>query len=163
MTNVNLSKIREKLLGVLNGYAEDFACECEDNFANYVSGCEYICDLVSQFADSHVDVYYNQLLDFVKENPHSLEEVIEEGLYDPSVNYRFWDHVTAAQYMSIEQEINESLPDIIRYLAVSYLWRKSEKDYTESELRDLEDYLDPYAMPTFDEIAEAVDNFIEAV
>lgn len=163
MTNVNLSKIREKLLGVIDGYAKDFAEECEDYFANLVSSQEYIPDSISQFADTHVDVYYNQLLDFVKENPHSLEEVIEEGLYDPSVNYRFWDHVTAAQHMSIEQEINESLPDIVRYLAVSHLWRGSEKDYTEAELVDLEDYLDPYAMGTFDEIAEAVDNFVAGV
>lgn len=161
--NINLSKLREELLSNLSGYAKDFALECEDNFANYVSNQEYISDLISEFADSHVDMYYNELLEFVKENPHSLEEVIEEGLYDPSVNYRFWDHVTAAQYMSIEQEIQDELGEIVRYLAVSYLWRMAEKDYTEAELSDLEDYLDPYAMSTFDEIAEAVDNFIEAV
>lgn len=163
MTNVNLSKIREKLLGVLDGYAQDFAEECEDHFANYVSSQEYINDLISQFADCRVDVYYNKLLNFAKENPLSLDEVIEEGLYDPSVGYRFWDHVSAAQYMVIEREINEELGSIIRYLAISYLWRMSEKDYTEDELSDLEDYLDPYAMLTFDEIAEAVDNFVAGV
>lgn len=163
MTNINLSSLREELLNTLNGYAKDFAIECEDNFADYVSSQEYICDMISQFADNNVDIYYNELLDFVKENPASLDEVIEEGLYDPSVGYRFWDHVTAAQYMVIEREINDNLSDIIRYLAISYLWRVSEKDMTKDEVAGLEDYLDPYAMSTLDEIVEAVDNFIEAV
>lgn len=54
MTNVNLSKLREKLLGVLDGYAKDFAEECEDN---YMSSQEYISDIISEFADCHVDIY----------------------------------------------------------------------------------------------------------
>lgn len=163
MTNTNLSKLREELLNTLSDYAKDFAIECEDSFADYVSSQEYISDIISQFADNNVDIYYNKLLDFVKENPESLDEVIEEGLYDPSVGYCFWDHVTAAQYMVVEQKINDNLSDIIRYLAISYLWRVSEKDMTKDEVAGLEDYLDPYAMSTFDEIVEAVDNFIEAV
>lgn len=65
--------------------------------------------------------------------------------------------------MVIEREINDNLSDIIRYLAISYLWRVSEKDMTKDEVAGLEDYLDPYAMSTFDEIVEAVDNFIEAI
>lgn len=163
MTNVTLSKIREKLLDGLSGYAKDFAIDCEDNLANHAINREYICDLISQFADNNVDIYYNKMLEFVKENPDSLEEVIEEGLYDPSVGYRIWDHIGAAQYMVIEREINEELGSIVRYLAVSYLWRMSEKDYTEDGVSNLEDYLDPYAMSTFDEIAEAVDNFVAGV
>lgn len=163
MTKVNLSKLRDELLSSLSVYAKDFAIECEDNFAFYTEEMECISDLIAQFADDRVDVYYNKLLDFVRENPESLDDVIEEGLYDPSVNYSFWEHVSAAQYMVIEQEINKSLSEIIHYLAVSYLWRVSEKDMTEAEVADIDDYLDPYAMSTFDEIAEAVDNFIEAV
>lgn len=163
MTKANLSELRRIAKIDLSGYALDFAEECEDNFASYVSSREYISDLISQFADNNVDIYYDKMLEFVKENPDSLEEVIEEGLYDPSVGYRIWDHIGAAQYMVIEREINEELDSIIRYLAVSYLWRMSEKDYTEEEISDLEDYLDPYAMSTIDEIAEAVDNFVAGV
>lgn len=163
MTNTYLSELRRIAKCALSGYALDFAEECEDNFANYVSSQEYICDLISQFADNHVDVYYNKLLDFVKENPTSLDEVIEEGLYDPSCGYGFWDHVGAAQYMVIEHEIQDKLYEIVHYLAVSYLWRTAEKDYTESEMFAFDDYLDPYAMTTFDGIVEAVDNFIKDV
>ena len=163
MTNTYLSELRRIAKCDLSGYALDFAEECEDNFANYVSSQEYICDLISKFADNHVDFYYNKLLDFVKENPSSLGEVIEEGLYDPSVEYSFWNHVGSAQCMVIEHEIQDKLHEIVHYLAVSYLWRIAEKEYTESELFALDDYLDPYAMSTFDEIAEAVDNFIKDV
>lgn len=163
MTNAYLSELRRIAKCDLSGYALDFAEACEDSFANFVSDQEYIHDYISQFADYHVDVYCNKLLDFVKENPLSLDEVIEEGLYDPSVGYRFWDHVQAAQCMVIEQEIQDKLHEIVRYLAISYLWRMAEKDYTENELFALDDYLDPYAMSTFDEIAEAVDNFVADV
>lgn len=163
MTKANLSELRRIAKIDLSGYALDFAEECEDNFANFTSSCEYIDDLIRQFADDRVDIYYNKLLDFVKENPDSLEEVIEEGLYDPSVDYCFWNHVSAAQCMTIEREVQDKFYEIIRYLAISYLWRMSEKDYTEAELKDFDEYLDPYSMSTFDEIAEDVDYFITGV
>lgn len=163
MTKINLSKLRETTLSVLSGYAKDFAIKCEDNFDNYVSGQEYISDLVSVFADEWTDVYYSDLKQWAMAHLDDLEAVIEEGYYDPSHNYSFFKHIQVAQYMAIEQEINDSLSNIIRYLAISYLWRVSEKDMTENEVVDLEDYLDPYGMNTFDEIKEAVDNFIEAV
>lgn len=158
MTNAYLSNLRKELECNLDGYAKDFALECERNFTDYAG--EWINDLINQFADSNVDVYYSKLLDFVKENPSSLEDVVDEGLYNPSVGYNFWAHAAAAQCMTIEQELQDNLTEIVRYLAVSYLWRIAERDYTEAEIDDLEDYLDPYAMSTFDEITEAVDNFM---
>lgn len=163
MTNSYLSELRKSAKEALSGYALDFAEECEDNFANYTRGQEYICDTISQFADNRVDLYNYDLKQWAMAHVDDLEAVIDEGFYDPSHNYNFFRHIQAAQYMSIENEINESLKDIVHYLAVSYLWRKSEKDYTENELFALDDYLDPYAMSTFDEIVEAVDNFIKDV
>lgn len=163
MTNVNLSKLREELLNTLSGYAKDFAIECEDNFANYTSCQEYISDLISEFADEWTGIYYSDLKKWAMSHIDDLKAAIDEGFYDPSHKYDFYKHIQAAQYMSIEQEINESLSVIIRYLAISYLWRVSEKDMTENEVVGLEDYLDPCAMNTFDEIKESVDNFIEAV
>lgn len=163
MTNVNLSKIREELLSNLSGYAKDFAIECEDNFDNYVSGQEYISDLISEFSDEWTDVYYSDLKKWASAHIDDLEAAIEEGFYDPSHKYSFFKHIQAVQFMSIGREISDNLSDIVRYLAVSYLWRVSEKDMTRDEVAGLEDYLDPYAMSTFDEIVEAVDNFIEAV
>ena len=163
MTNAYLSELRKSAKDVLSGYAHDFAEECEDYFTNYVRNQEDICDIISQFADNRVDLYNYDLKQWAMSHVDALEDVIDEGLYDPSHNYDFFKHIQAAQYMAIENEINESLKDIVHYLAVSYLWRKSEKDYTENELFALDDYLDPYAMSTFDEIAEAVDNFIKDV
>ena len=163
MTNINLSKLRENALSVLNGYAKDFAIECEDNFDNYVSNQAYLSDLISKFADEWTDDYYSDLKQWAMVHIDYLEAAIDEGFYDPSHKYSFFKHIQAAQYMAIEQKLNESLSVIIRYLALSYLWRVSEKDMTKDEVAGVEDYLDPCAMNTFDEIKEAVDNFIEAV
>ena len=89
------------------------------------------------------------------------ENVIEEGCYEPLRSYNFYDHIQAAQLWYIEHEIHDALSDIVRYLAISYLWRVAERDYTGAEIAyDLDDYLDPYALSTFDEIKEAVDNFM---
>lgn len=163
MTNVNLSKLHEELLSNISGYAKDFAIECEDNFTFYAERREYIQDLITTFADNRVDLYNYDLKQWAMDHIDDLEAVIDEGFYDPSHKYNFFNHIQAAQYMTIEQEINEGLSGIINYLAVSYLWRVSEKDMTKDEVAGLEDYLDPYGMSTFDEIKEAVDNFIEAV
>lgn len=160
MTKVNLSSIREKLWGNLDGYAKDFAKECEDNFDSYTCGRTYIDDTISQFADGQVDVYHSALRQWAMNNIDALEDVIEEGCYEPLRSYNFYDHIQAAQFWSIEREINDSLSDIIEYLAVSYLWRIAERDYTGAEIDDLEDYLDPCSMSTFDEVEEAVDNFM---
>ena len=163
MTNAYLSNLRKELLDNLEGYAKDFAEECERNFANYVSSRVWIDDYISEFADGHVYVYYSDLRQWAMNNIDALEDVIEEGFYEPLRSYNFYDHIQAAQYMCIEREINDSLSDIVRYLAISHLWCIAEKEYTGAEIGDLEDYLDPYAMSTFDEIAEAVDNFMAEV
>lgn len=161
MTKVNLSSIRETALSFLESYAKDFALECEDSFDNYASSREYICDLISQFADGQVYVYRSDLRHWAMDHIDALENVIEEGCYEPLRSYNFYDHIQAAQFWFIEHEINDALSDIVRYLAISYLWRVAERDYTGAEIaHDLDDYLDPYALSTFDEIKEAVDNFM---
>lgn len=158
-----LSELRKESKSCLSSYAYDFVTYCEDNFDSLTNSHEYIFDLVSQCADSNVSIYYCDLKKWAMENIDSLEDVIEEGFYDPSEDYDFYKHIQMAQFWKIEQALNEELGAVIRSLALYRLLCVAEKDYSKEELEDLEDYLDPYAMSTFDEIAEAVDNFVAGV
>ena len=159
----NLSKFRKEAKACLSNYAYGFVTYCEDNFEGLTNSQEYICDLVAQTTDNNVSVYYFDLKQWAMENIEALGEVIEEGFYDPSEGYDLYKHIQAAQFWKIEQALNDELGDIIKCIALYRLMCIAEKDYTEAELSDLEDYLDPYAMSTFDEISEAVDNFVKDV
>ena len=65
-------------------------------FCDYADTNEYISDIITEIADNNVSIYYSDILKFVSENPDSLNEVIESGLYDPTCNYDFYSHAADA-------------------------------------------------------------------
>ena len=89
--------------------------------ADYAGSNEYICDAIAQIADNHTSIYYYEMLDFIKENPEALAEVIDEGLYDPSHNYSLWDHARAAEYLVIEKDIYSNLVDSLIVANLAYI------------------------------------------
>ena len=91
-----------------------------DCFCDYAETNEYISDIITEIADNHVSIYYSDILKFVSENPDSLNEVIESGLYDPTCNYDFYSHAQAAEFMIIEQDLEEHSIDSLKLVAYNY-------------------------------------------
>lgn len=92
-----------------------------DRLTDYRDSSTYICDAIAEIADADTSIYYADILDFVRENPCSLSDVIAEGLYDPSHNYNFYEHAQAAEYMTIERDIYDHFADSLMMAAVDFI------------------------------------------
>lgn len=92
-----------------------------DRLNDYRDTDAYICDAIAEIADADTSIYYNDILDFIRENPESLADAISEGLYDPSHDYDLYKHGQAAEYMTIERDIYDHLPDSLFAAAVNFI------------------------------------------
>lgn len=153
----------------LNGYAADFATDwiASDN--------AYICDAFTEFADGRTSIYYSDIMEFIRQNPEALAEVIDTGLYDPSQGYDLYKHGQAAEFMTIENELNENAEEIAKNLAVEYADNVTRDDHaqafyslTEEEqaerLEDLADAIDGIDTgDRLDDIKDAVQEFLNGL
>ena len=97
----------------------------------------YICDIIAEIADANTSIYYRDILDFIRRNPDSLADVIDEGLFDPSRDYDLYKHAQAAEFMTIERDIYDHLADSLMAAAVNFI--RFDLDIVEipEELADL--------------------------
>ena len=92
-----------------------------DRLNDYRDSDTYICDAIAEIADADTSIYYSDILDFIRENPDSLADVIAEGLYDPTHNYDLYEHAQAAEFMTIERDLHDHLADALMAAAVHFL------------------------------------------
>lgn len=120
-------------------------------FCDYADTNEYISDIITEIADNNVSIYYSDILKFVSENPDSLNEVIESGLYDPTCNYDFYSHAQAAEFMIIEQELEEHSVDALKLVAYNYCEYNLFMIMVPDELADV----------IMDELVDEITNWLE--
>lgn len=92
-----------------------------DRLNDYRDSSSYICDAIAEIADSDTSIYYADILDFVRDHPDALADVIAEGLYDPRNKYDFYEHAQAAEFMTIERDIYDHLADSLMTAAVHFI------------------------------------------
>ena len=97
----------------------------------------YICDVIAEIADADTSIYYNDILDFIRENPDALADVITEGLYDPSHDYDLYNHAQAAEFMTIERDIYDHLAGSLMAAAVNFLHYDLGRETIPAELAEL--------------------------
>ena len=97
--------------------------EYGDRLNDYRDSSTYICDAISEIADSNTSIYYSDILDFIQENPETLADVVAEGLYEvnSSNEYDLHRHGQAAEYMTIERDIYEHMKDAVMLCAVDFI------------------------------------------
>lgn len=127
---------------------------------------KYISDVICEIADNNTSIYYSDIMKFISENPEALADVIDEGLYNPSNNYDLYEHGQAAEYMTIERDINNHISDSLMLFALEYI-----EKYFKDEISDGTDYyIDDKLIERlenvisenpdkFDEITEVIDNY----
>lgn len=104
---------------------DDRALELED-----YSG--YVCDAVSEIADTDVSIYTADQIDYCRENPESARSAVCEGLAldgreyfdaNPGDDYKDYEaHVgIAAWFMDAEAAIYADLADAMRYASLGRL------------------------------------------
>lgn len=107
-----------------------------DCLVDYTSG--YICDNITEIADSHVDIYNADLFEWAKRNYEYVEEAVSEGLVDTS-NFDVPRALQAGQYLQIEQDIYEHLDDVIMLYILNYIkdvWNLEELTEEQKEAID---------------------------
>lgn len=90
---------------------------------DYRDSATYICDAISEIADAETSIYYSDILEFIRNNPEALEDVISEGLYtvEAGQEYDLYKHGQAAEYMIIERDIYNHISDVLMLCAVDFI------------------------------------------
>lgn len=82
-------------------YSLSFYEDYCDDFAT----CEYLDDMIAEWADSQVSYYYDSLLDWVREHgSYCVEQAVAEGLVDCR-NFDFYKAIQVGQYLFYRDEI----------------------------------------------------------
>lgn len=112
-------------------YTGDFG----DCFCDYDDG--YICDIVIEIADNHVDIYTNDLLDWAKDNYEYIDEANEElGRADD-----FLGEIKQGQFLYNERDLYDNLEDSLKLFAYVYIQNVlGIEEITEEQNENLLDY-----------------------
>lgn len=107
----------------LGEYGEDFINDFLDATDDILDkdGESLNFDFVHEFSNDRVDIYYDDLYDWVSGNDEedrdtiaqAMEDVIQEGLISFN-DYSFTNHIQAAQFWLVEQDIYNHAKNIIQ-------------------------------------------------
>lgn len=123
---LNVKEIKEEL----KGHVWDTYCDC---ICDYSDG--YICDIISEIADSHIDIYYNDLFDWAKGNISWIEEANEE-LGTPTDIIK---QIQQGQYIAYEQEMYDNLNDMIQLFIYDYIYNTLNiEEITEEQKEEID-------------------------
>ena len=149
-----LEDLKMELENCLDDYSVDFAnCYPLDSYG-------YITDAVSEFADSHTSIYYNDQRDFYYNNTklceetlldygYSLDEMLKEGNTLDDLICRAG---AIGEYRHIEETINNELEDVIKLIIVNYILDNKINcniDFLEG--------LDVYNLDRFDDLMDLIE------
>lgn len=120
-------------------------------FIDYDDG--YICDIITEIADNSVDIYTQDLLDWVPDNYSYIEDAnIEKG-----VPKGFLNQIRQGQYYYYERNLYENLEDTLKNYMYNYIENILKvKEITEEQNENLLDW-------DFSDNNEKIENFIEHI
>ena len=123
---INVKEIKEELKESLN----DTYCDC---ICDYDSG--YICDIISEISDSHVDIYYYNLFEWAKNNFSIIEEANEE-LGAPN---DITKQIQQGQYIQYEREMYDNIDDMIQLFIYDYIYNDLNiEEITEEQKEEID-------------------------
>lgn len=132
----------------------DDAHEVADMLANYEDSNSYICDAISEHADSMVDIYNSDLLEWAKSHLGDIEDARAEfGPADDIIH-----DIMAAQYKVNSDALYEELEEGGRFFALKVAAREVE-EITPEQL----DALESLDIDNNDRVGDLVDNVLEIV
>ena len=120
-------------------------------FIDYDDG--YICDIITEIADNSVDIYTQDLLDWVPDN----YSYIEEANIEMGVPKGFLNQIRQGQYYYYERNLYENLEDTLKNYMYNYIENILKvKEITEEQNENLLDW-------DFSDNNEKIENFIEHI
>lgn len=123
----------------------------------YLNSLSYICDAISEQADSNIDIYYSDLFDWAKNHFEEINEAMQEfGAMSDIIK-----QIQQAQYSYNERQLYDELEEIILYAVLLEAKEYAEEVTKEqfSELLEIAEHLDHN--DRFDDIKDAVKEVFE--
>lgn len=123
----------------------------------YLNSSSYICDAISEQADSNIDIYYSDLFEWAKHHFGEIEEANEE-LGAPNDMIK---QIQQAQFLYNERQLYDELEEIILYAVLLEAKEHAEEVTKEQfgELLEIAEHLDN--SDRFDDIKDAVKEVFE--
>ena len=113
--------IMEKLLKIEDLKNDLFLGELGEQITEYDNG--YIGDIIPEIADSNVDIYNDDLMEWAKGNTSYIEDAMREfgTPEDGNGHPDFMRIIMQGQYYMYEQDLYNNIEDILKYWAYSYI------------------------------------------
>ena len=105
---------------------------------NYDSG--YICDCISEYADSEVDIYYSELLDWAKTHFDDINEAARE--FGTPQEFDIVKVIQQGQFYANELELYNQLDDIKKAFVYVALLDNGIEEISEEQDEALQDIAD---------------------
>lgn len=100
----------------------------------------YICDVISEIADSNTSIMYCDIKDFICNNFDMLEEAINEFGWD-GCGSNIYKAGQMAEYLQNERTIYDELSESLLYYAYDYLLNQCTIELTEEQNEKLTDFV----------------------
>ena len=120
--------VTELYAGYLKEISDDHgACDMIEELAGNYSSGTYICDAISQTADSAVDIYNSDLKNWLCENVDEYEQAIDElGMpTDSKGRFDFYASIRQAQYITYQRVIYDNIDAAMRLYCYNYIMDKN--------------------------------------
>ena len=138
-----LKQRKEDLKRGLNDISKDFASDYNINTSNF------LCDMFTEYADSQVDLYNYDLVEWFKDNYEYVEQAVAEFGVDER-NFDIFRLLQSGQYLQNYELLSQDGKEIVELMVVNYLLENEEEIERELEESELDEM--------FDEIESQFDN-----
>ena len=136
---------------------ELFTGDFGDCFCDYDNG--YICDIITEIADNHIDIYTVDLLNWCKDNYAYIEEALAEfgTPKNSNGNADFLKIIQQGQYLAFEQDLYNNLEDNLKNFTYNYILNELKiEEITEEQKEKILDF-------DFTDNNEQLENIIEYI
>lgn len=131
-----LEQRKEDLKGGMNDLSVDFSSDYDLNTSSY------LCDLFNEYADSQVDIYYKDLIEWLSGGGDEfVERYVEEFGIDEK-NFDLWGLIRGGQFLDFQERLFADEKDIIELMVVNYLLNNEEEIERELEESEIEEMID---------------------
>lgn len=125
-----LEKIKERKEELKNNLQLTY-CDC---ICDYSDG--YICDIITEISDNHVDIYYSDLFEWCKSN----FDYVNEWIAECGSSGDIIKDIQGGQYKQISDELYENMEEMLLLFAYDHLFNRAII-LNDEQLEGLEEYI----------------------
>lgn len=148
MEGLTMFNIKEYLE---NNYTDS---DVEMLFDDYKDSSSYICDAISERADSLIDIYNYDLIEWAKSHIAEIDEAAEElGKPDSFIGY-----IQQGQFLYYERLFYDNLEEGIKYAVYSILLENGIEELTDEKSEEVDNFINELDNNSqFNELSEVLE------